>query len=108
MEEQPSPASHGLILDRFVKKPFQISTKEDPLNFSPNSPFTWVEATVKAAAEQNPEMTGAEINSTMNPGKNPRYTVYTVLFIASFKLVFLCAFLHQLKEGIKRMPTKIK
>ena len=99
MQEQPSPASHGLILDRFVKKPFQISTKEDPLNFSPNSPFTWVEATVKAAAEQNPEMTGAEIYSTMNPGKNPRYTV---LFIASFKFVFLCAFLHQLKvEGIK-------
>ncbi len=67
MEEHPSPASHGLILDRFVKKPVQISTKEDPLNFSPKSPFTWVEATVKAAAEQKPEMTGAEMKSTINP-----------------------------------------
>jgi hypothetical protein len=51
----------------FSKKPRQISMNEDPLNFKPKRPFTWVDDTVRAAAEQNPEITGAEMNSTMNP-----------------------------------------
>ena len=85
MEEHPSPASHGLMFDRFVMKPFQISTKEEPLNFRPKSPFTWVEATVKAAAEQKPEMTGAEMKSTMNPAtRTPRPDTLQLLLMLSY------------------------
>jgi hypothetical protein len=51
----------------FSKKPRQVSINEDPLHFNPKRPFTWVDDTVRAPAEQKPEMTGAEINSTMNP-----------------------------------------
>jgi uncharacterized OsmC-like protein len=63
----PSKASHSRISETLAKIPAQISTKPDPLNFRPSSVFTCVDMTVKAAAEQNPEMTGAEINSTRNP-----------------------------------------
>lgn len=65
--EHPRAESHGLHFVMLVKNPFQVSTNDDPLNFKPNRPFTCVEDTVRAAAEQNPEITGAEINSTMNP-----------------------------------------
>ena len=44
-----------------------MSTKEDAWNMRPNNPFNWVEITVRAAAEQNPLMTGADMNSTKKP-----------------------------------------
>ena len=71
MAEQPNAVSQRLTFDTFEKKPHQTSTKEDPLNFSPNSPLTCVEATVKAAAEQKPEITGADMSSTIKP-RNPQ------------------------------------
>ena len=67
MTEQPRAESPGLHFVILVKNPFQVSTKEDPGNLRPKRPLTCVEATVRAAAEQNPEITGADINSTMNP-----------------------------------------
>jgi hypothetical protein len=51
----------------FSKNPRQVSMNEDPLNFKPKSPLTCVDDTVRAAAEQKPDITGAEINSTINP-----------------------------------------
>ena len=41
----------------------------DPLNFKPKRPFNCVDVAVSAAAEQNPEITGAETKSTINPIK---------------------------------------
>lgn len=89
IDEQPNPASHGLILERFVKNPVQISTNEDPLNFNPKRPFTCVEATVNAAAEQKPEITGADINSTRNPIKNPRELIISFCLFP-FSVLFQC------------------
>ena len=48
-----------------------MSTKDDAWNLRPNNPFNWVEITVRAAAEQNPEMTGADMNSTIKPMRIP-------------------------------------
>lgn len=67
MQEQPRAESQGLHVLMFVKNPCQVSIKDEPLNFKPNNPFTCVDATVKAAAEQKPEITGADMNSTMKP-----------------------------------------
>lgn len=65
--EQPRAESHGLHFVILPKNPRQTSTNEEPLNFKPKRPLTCVDATVKAAAEQKPEMTGADMNSTINP-----------------------------------------
>lgn len=69
MAAQPREVSHGLAFVILEKNPAHISTKDAALNFSPKSPLICVEATVNAAAEQNPEITGADINSTKNPVK---------------------------------------
>ena len=77
MVEKPKDVSHGLTLDMFEKNSVQISTKEEVPIFNPKSPLIWVDATVNAAAEQKPEITGADMNSTINPdnlvSKNMKY-----------------------------------
>ena len=53
MAESPRPASHGFTSAMWRKTPVQISTKDEPSNFRPNSPFICVDATVRAAADTN-------------------------------------------------------
>lgn len=65
--DQPRLASNALMVIKLSKKPRQISRKEIPDMLMPNKPFNCVDTTVKAAAEQNPDITGAEMISMMNP-----------------------------------------
>ena len=67
MAAKPNPASPTLISEKWENTPAQTSIKCDPLNLIPNKPFIWVEATVNAAAEQNPDITGVDMKSTTNP-----------------------------------------
>ena len=67
MVDQPRLASNALMVTKLSKNPRQISRKDVPMIFMPNKPFNCVDATVKAAAEQKPEITGAEMISMMNP-----------------------------------------
>ena len=55
--------------DRFSNTPRHTPRKLDPWNFNPKSPFICVAMAVSAAAEQNPEITGADIRSTIKPVK---------------------------------------
>ena len=45
--------------------------KEKPRNVNPSMVLNWARMTVTAAAEQNPDMTGAEMKSIRNPVSQP-------------------------------------
>lgn len=64
---KPRTESHKLIFLQLINIPGKTLEKEEPGNFSPKSVLNCAKITVAAAAEQNPEMTGPDIKSMIQP-----------------------------------------
>ena len=71
MNENPRTVSHIRTLLQCLNSPGKTFAKEEPRNVMPRIVLNCAKMTVTAAAEQNPDITGADIKSMTNP-------IYTV------------------------------
>lgn len=67
MHTMPNDRSHTRVSWQCSKNCLQVDINESALYFSPNRPFNCDDAIIRAAADVNPDTTGADTKSTRKP-----------------------------------------